>query len=371
MGLRPQDRERGLAALNEARQTRRRAIVFGRVRVREVATGFWLMTFAGLVIFGFAYYRYTLVELDARRSEVLARQRAIASAVGGDGLALKEKLEGWVLALGAGTLPPQVAPGVSVDDVARGPAIYLRLPLGEATSPERIRKGATRSLRDGFTSCLFVGQASAPTQGTACVQTSQCGPGEVCSDWKVCAAPSHPFPAGLLYEGIRVLEPEWRAGLAAANDDLEIRAIELDLEDVGKHEAVAAVELTRRSRYFALVLDEPAPDAAASAAAPDESPEERLQAADHAVRVGLWDIARGAPLAILRLEAAGRFVQLGSKAGPDEKTRRAQQRQANNCAVAADVRAALTAGRPDPGSDALPAAPSGLPAAPSGLPAAP
>ena len=61
------DRERGLAALNEARQQRRRAVVFGRVRVREVATGFWLMTFAGLVIFSFAYYRYTLVELDAKR----------------------------------------------------------------------------------------------------------------------------------------------------------------------------------------------------------------------------------------------------------------------------------------------------------------
>src|SRR5689334_16163596 len=99
MGLRPQDRERGLAALNEARQTRRRAIVFGRVRVREVATGFWLMTFAGLLIFSFAYYRYTRVELDAQRSQVLARQRAIANAVGGDGSALRDKLERWVMEL--------------------------------------------------------------------------------------------------------------------------------------------------------------------------------------------------------------------------------------------------------------------------------
>jgi len=367
MGLRPQDRERGLATLNEARQTRRRAIVFGRVRVREVATGFWLMTFAGLVIFSFAYYRYTLVQLDARRSEVLARQRAIASAVGGDGIALRDKLEGWVMELGAGELPAQVAPGVSLDAIAQGPAIYLRLPLVEAGSPERIRKAAARSLRDGFTSCLFVGQTSAPAAGTACVQTSQCGPGEVCSDWKVCAAPAHPYTASLLYEGVRVLLPEWRAGLTAANDDLEVRAIELDLEDVGKHEAVAAVELTRRSKYFALVLDEPAADAGDAATEPaivDESPEERLQTTDHRVRVGLWDIQRGAVLASLQLEAAGRFVRLGSKAGPDEKTKRAQQRQANNCAIAADVRAALAAGQPDPGPGALPEAPAGLPAAP-------
>lgn len=367
MGLRPQDRERGLATLNEARQTRRRAIVFGRVRVREVATGFWLMTFAGLVIFSYAYYRYTLVELDARRSEVLARQRAIASAVGEDGLALRDKLEGWVMELAAGTLPAQVAAGVSVDDIARGPAIYLRLPLTEAVSPERIRKAAPRSLRDGFTSCLFVGQSSPPPTATACVQTSQCGPGEVCSDWKVCATPAHPYTASLLYEGVRVLQPEWRAGLEAANDDLEVRAIELDLDDVGKHEAVAAVELTRRSKYFALVLDEPPADAAAAEVAPvvaDESPEERLQTTDHRVRVGLWDIQRGAPLAILQIDAAGRFVRLGGKATPDDETKRAQQRQANNCAIAADVRAALVAGRPDPFTDALPDAPAGLPAAP-------
>ena len=367
MGLRPQDRERGLATLNEARQTRRRAIVFGRVRVREVATGFWLMTFAGLVIFSFAYYRYKLVELDARRSEVLARQRAIASAVGGDGIALRDELEGWVMELAAGKLPVQVAPGVSLDDIAQGPAIYLRLPLTEAVSSERIRKAASRSLRDGFTSCLFVGQSSPPAAGTACVQTSQCGPGEVCSDWRVCAAPAHPYTAGLLYEGVRVLSPEWRANLEAANDDLEVRAIELDLEDVGKHEAVAAVELTRRSKYFALVLDEPAADPAAAAAEPvveDESPEERLQTIEHRVRVGLWDLQRAAPLAILQLDAAGRFVRLGGKANPDDKTKRAQQRQANNCAIAAEVRAALAAGRPDPAPDALPDPPGGVPAAP-------
>jgi hypothetical protein len=366
MGLRPQDRERGLATLNEARQTRRRAIVFGRVRVREVATGFWLMTFAGLVIFSFAYYRYTLVQLDARRSEVLARQRAIASAVGADGLALRDKLEGWVMQLAANELPVQVAPGASLDDIARGPAIYLRLPLAEAVSPERIRKAAARSLRDGFTSCLFVGQSSPPAAGAACVQTSQCGPGEVCSDWKLCAPPAHPYTASLLYEGVRVLQPEWRAGLEAANDDLEVRAIELDLEDVGKHEAVATVELTRRSKYFALVLDEPA-DAAAGAAepaVPSESPEERLQTLDHRVRVGLWDIQRGAPLAILHLEAAGRFVRLGSRASPDDETQRAQQRQANNCAIAADVRAALAAGRPDPRPEPVLEPPAGLPAAP-------
>src|SRR5689334_12248282 len=142
MGLRPQDRERGLTALNEARQQRRRAIVFGRVRVREVATGFWLMTFAGLIIFSFAYYRYTRVELDAKRAEVLSRQRAVAAAVGSSGFALRDRIELWVIALADGKLVEQVAPEARLEEITKGPALYLRLRQAEAHSVESLRKAA-------------------------------------------------------------------------------------------------------------------------------------------------------------------------------------------------------------------------------------
>jgi hypothetical protein len=343
MSLRPQDRERGLAALNEARQTRRRAIVFGRVRVREVATGFWLMTIAGLLLFSFAYYRYTLVQLEERKSAVVARQRALAAAVGVGGFALRERVEGWVNALASGSLPKGIAPGANLEAIANGPALYVRLPIEEAVNPERVRKAATRSLRDGFTSCLFVGATRDPMQGAACTSTSQCGPGEVCSDFNVCAAPAHPYNLRLLNEGLRVLDPEWSRSLAAATDDLQVRAIELDLEAVAKHEAVAAVELVRKSRYVAAVLDEPpAPGVVATVSSPGESADEQRQATDHRVRVGIWEINSGAALAVLDLDAAGRFVRLGANAVPDSKTQISQQRQANGCAAATEVRQALT-----------------------------
>lgn len=346
MGLRPQDRERGLTALNEARQQRRRAIVFGRVRVREVATGFWLMTFAGLIIFSFAYYRYTLVELDAKRDEVLGRQRAVAAAVGSSGFALRDRIEPWVIALADGKLVEQVVPEARLEEITKGPALYLRLRQAEAHSVETLRKAALGSLRDGFTSCLFIGGALDPEQGSRCTLTSQCGPGEVCGDWNRCAVPTHPYNLRLLYEGLRVLTPEWTASLQGATDELQVRAIDLDLQSVAKHEAVAAVELVRRSKYFTAVLDEEAPPEAASAPpVAGESRDERLQAVDHAVRVGIWDIERAAPLVVLNLQAAGRFVRLGTGAGVEPRAQRSQQRQANNCAVATDVRRALAAGR--------------------------
>jgi hypothetical protein len=346
MGLRPQDRERGLTALNEARQQRRRAIVFGRARVREVATGFWLMTFAGLLIFSFAYYRYTLVELDAKRSEVLGRQRALAAAVGTEGFALRDRIEPWVIALAGAELHEQVAPEARLDEITKGPSIYLRVRQAEAHNVESLRKAALGSVRDGFTSCLFVAGALDPEQGLRCTLTSQCGPGEVCSDWNRCSAPNHPYNLRLLYSGLRVLTPEWTAALQAATDELQVRAIDLDLQSVAKHEAVAAVELVRRSKYFTAVLDEEAsPEAAPAPPVAGESRDEQLQAVDHAVRVGIWDIERAAPLAVLKLEAAGRFVRLGAGGAAEPRAQRAQQRQANNCAVATDVRRALAAGR--------------------------
>lgn len=345
MGLRPQDRERGLAALNDARQSRRRAVVFGRVRVREVATGFWLMTFVGLLLFGYAYYRYALVELDAKRREVLGRQRAVAEAVGARGFELRDRIEPWIIALAAGELPEQIAPEARLDDIAKGPSIYVRLPRAEALTVEGIRKAAAGSLRDGFTSCLFVGGALHPERGTRCELTSQCGPGEVCSDWSKCAVPQHPYTLQLLYDGLRVLTPEWEASLAAATDELQVRAIDLDLQDVAKHEAVAVVELAKRSKFVSVVLDEEPEGVPAPPPGLGESRLEQLQAIDHPVRVGIWDLERAAPLAVLKLEAAGRFVRVGRGGALDPSVLRAQQRQANNCAVATDVRRALEAGR--------------------------
>lgn len=343
MVLRPQDRERGLSAFNEARHVRRRAIVFGRVRVREVATRFWLMTFVGLAVFGVVYYRYAEVELAARRHEVKSRQRAVAAAIGSGALELRSKLEGWVRELAVDSIVDRVAPGASLDVISRQPGIYFRLLLADAKEPAALRHAAAQSRRDGFTSCLFVGRAGDPKQGTPCKETSQCGPGELCNEWSVCSVPSPPYNARLLYDATRLLVPEWDAALQAAENDMQVRAIELDLEDTAKHEVPAAVTLVRTSKYFTAVIDEPAAGDDAPAGL-DETAAERVQALDHFVRVGLWDIASGERLLTLRLEAAGRYVAVGQRRNTPIDVERAQQRQANNCALATLVRGVLESG---------------------------
>src|SRR5690349_17981325 len=146
MSLRPQDKERGLEAVNQSRVLRRRAMVDGRVRIREVATRFWLATFAGLIVFSVVYYQYAQSALDKRKSALRARQRAVALGMGEDGAKLRDKLEAWATSL-ASAEPARslVAADLDLDAVSRGPGVYLRVARADAKSVEDIRRAAKGS----------------------------------------------------------------------------------------------------------------------------------------------------------------------------------------------------------------------------------
>ena len=336
-------KERGLPSLNEGRRTRRRSIVLGRVRLREVATRFWLITFVGLALFGIVYYRYAQSELNDKRNQLAARQRAVVAAAGPAGFALRDKLEAWVLQLSQGELTTFISPGASLDEISRGPGVYLRALRSDARDVESLRRAASHSVHDGFTSCLFVGRPPEP-DAVACKTKAQCGPGQLCDDWGVCSVPGQPYNLRLLYDALKIQGPEWDRRLASAGDELQVRAMELELEDTSKHEVPAAAELIRRSRYFSVVLDEE-PTSALGGSGADagagESAEERVQGMDHFVRVGIWDIERAEPLLRLRLLVAGRLLAVGQHAVKDQDATRARQRQANNCSAAVEVREAL------------------------------
>jgi hypothetical protein len=319
------------------------------VRLREVATRFWLFTFAGMLLFGVIYYRHAQNELTAQRNQLAARQRAVAVVAGQAGFALRDKLEAWVTQLAEGELSTLLSASASLDEISRGPGIYVRAHRSDARETASLRRAAAHSVRDGFTSCLFIGRSPDPVAPTvACKSKSQCGPGELCDDWGVCAPPGQPYNLRLLYDALRIQGPEWEQRLAATGDALQVRAMELELEDTAKHEVPAAAELIRRSKYFSVVLDEepgaPAPASGADAGS-DETPEERLQASDHFARIAIWDIARSELLLRLRLPVAGRFVALGAHGAGGVAELRARQRQANNCAAAVEVREALLSSR--------------------------
>jgi len=276
----------------------------------------------------------------------MAKQRAVMQALGPKIIPFRDRVEAWSMQLAEGGLPNVVAPEANLDLLGTGPGVYLRLQLANAKEPATLRRAAASSLRDGFTSCLFVRREE--TDGKYCKSPADCSGGLVCNDWSVCARPSQPYNLRLLYRTLRILSPEWTDDLHRASTDLQVRAFELELDAVTKNDVPVAIELLSRARYFTVVLDEDPPTGIPEAlphekGQADESVEERIQRASHPARVGIWDVRENKLVLRLRAVAGGDFVPVGARAPASPVTLAAEQRQVNSCALALEVKEAIGA----------------------------
>lgn len=333
-------RERGLPSLNQARAARRRALVSGKVAIRAMPPHFWLWVLVGMAAFGVIYWRLAEGKLEARKSAVMAKQRAISVALGPKIQPFREQVEGWARELAADGPADFVAPGEALKGLREAPGVYLRLRRENTASAKHIRKAAQASLLDGFTSCLFVSPSALATQGKACRTTGECEPGQLCNEWNVCAPPPRPYNMRLAYRALRVLSTEWSDDLNAADSELAVNGYDRDLDSVAKHDVPIAVEIMNKARFFTLVIDEDPPGGLPKQA-PDagETAEQVLQRTPHFARIGIWDIATKTPLLRLRAEASAEFVAMGVHGQSTSESLAAQTRQANSCALALAVRA--------------------------------
>jgi hypothetical protein len=336
--------ERGLPSLNESRVRRRRAIVLGRVQLREAAPRFWLWLMVVLGAFAVVYWRYAEGQLSSAKSAVMAKQRAIASVLGPRIDPFRDRIEKWTLELAGNWQGDQVAPGASLAALEGAPAVYLRLLLKNATSPESIRKAAEVSVRDGFTSCLLPQKQHGVTPGPSCKSPGDCSLGQICDEYGTCAPPGEPFNLRIAYRAMRILSTKWTDDLHNAENDLSVRIFDRDLDKVAANDVPIAIDLLTRSKYFVLVLDEdpkeglpePINDVARA-----ETEAERIQRASHLARIGVWDLKTDTQVVRLLGDAAGKIVPVGERGVTDPPVVAAQQRQINNCALALAVRESL------------------------------
>jgi hypothetical protein len=336
-------RERGLPSINQARAERRRALVLGKVKIGGLPPHFWLWAATVLGAIMVIYWRVEAGKVESAKSQVMAKQRAVAVMLGPQIIPFRDRVEAWAKELSGDYKGDVIEPDASLGAISKEPGVYLRLRLGNARSTKELRTAALQSLRDGFTSCLFVSKA-APNQadGPRCRTTSDCDAGLMCNEWDVCIEPSSPFNLRLAYRALRVLSSDWTDELHAATSVLQINAYERDLEKVTKHDVPIAAKLLVRSRYFTLVLDED-PPAGLPAELPDagETPTERVQRTSHFARVGIWELASGRQLVRLRATAGGEFVPVGKRVIDAPEVVAAQQRQVNSCALALALKAKL------------------------------
>lgn len=336
-------RVRGLPSLSEARAERRRAIALGRVRLKGISHRFWLWAFLLLGPGAVVYWRTAQVELQSGISQVMAKQRAVVQSLGPRILPFRDNVERWVHELAGPWTGDQLVQTSEREAFVTGAGVYLRLGIADAKDSASIRRAAIRSLRDGFSACLFAqGRAADETSAAPCRLSSDCPSGLLCSELGLCSRPSRPYNMRLAYRALRVLSTDWTDELHQAGSDLLVKAFDRDLDSVVRTDVPVAIEVLVAAKFLTVVLDE-APEAGLPDPVPDadESDEERVQRADHWARVGTWDLKANALLWKLRRRATGRFIPVGTRAVRDPVAVAAQQRQANNCALAGEVQKAL------------------------------
>jgi hypothetical protein len=308
---------RGLSAVSRAREDR----AAGRSR--------WTMQAglaAGVAVLGglIAHKVVTAHELNSDRQGLLAKQRAVAATLGVEWYPLRDRLEGDVL-MGAGEYKgDHVEPEARTGAFRSQPGLYLRLRMAEASGPSGIRKVAVDAKKDGFVGCLMREPNEPAARGEA----------------KGGAFADQPWNLGQAYAATRILTDDWVQGVKDADDDLRMRVF---VEQYGKsvnEEIPFAIEILKRAKFFLLVLDEDVPEAGAFA---DGGPigEGALQLTLHPARIHVFELGTNKEILRLRRSAEARVIPAGEHVVTDPETRDAMQRQANNCALARRVEAAL------------------------------
>jgi hypothetical protein len=310
----------------------------------------WLWLGVVVAVFAVTYWRVTTGQLESQKSAVMAKQRAVRKTLGPKLLPFVERVELWTRELAsakAETLQsPVIETGVVWDKLARKSGVYLRLLQTKAMTNEQIRRSASVSLNDGFTSCFFIREgAPDPTLGPKCVTSADCQAGLLCNEWDVCSTVPTPYNMRLAYRGYRILSEGFIRNIQDATDELQVRAFDRELDQITKIDVPVAIEVLQRAKTVTIVLDEvpvgmdkPVPFKPGE---PILSDEQRVQGVAHDARIGIWDFETGKQLVRWRGAAASRLVSIGKRVALDAEVEGSRSRQANSCFLATSLRGTI------------------------------
>jgi hypothetical protein len=280
---------------------------------------------AGAVIAGLVAHKIVGEhELNADREALLAKQRAVVATLGTEWYPLRNDLEGDVLGAAKEYRGDFVGSQAGTSSFRTRPGLYLRMRVAESIDAQSVRKVAADAKKDAFAACLLREPNERGLRG------------EVDGG----AFAEQPWNLGQAYAATRILTEDWVQAVKDADEDLRMRVFVEQYDKAVREEIPLAIEVIKRAEFFLLVLDEDVPEATALA---DGGPitEDALQLVEHPARVSLFDLRSKTEIVRLRRSAGARVISAGERVVTDEETRAAVQRQANNCALARQVEAAL------------------------------
>lgn len=274
-------------------------------------------------------------DLESGKQQLLAERRAAMVTVGEQWLKLQTELQHLVIEAGkadSGEYASDfIAPELAGKTIGDRPTIYLRMRLAQAKNDTTFRDAMGESSRDGFTSCFFTQKTEVPAHSAL---AGVADAGDLLEQpWS-------------LRQGIiatRVLDESWATDVTNAGDDMRLRAYQRDYEHAKKVEIPLAIDITKRSEYFVLLLDEdPAPGNEVRGVDGGAPTLADIETVPHAVRVHVISLDKSRkPMLRLRRMAEGQFRMAGAGSELPPETAAAMHRQVNNCALAGAVKSAI------------------------------
>jgi hypothetical protein len=264
--------------------------------------------------------------LGEAKEALLAKDRAVRSAMGAAWYPLRDAVEKRVLDAATHAAPDFVDPEAARWDYRTAPGLYLRLRLADAKDVKTLRKAAESSQRDGFVGCFLhepnpEGVRDVPDGGAFAEQ---------------------PWNWQKAYASTRILSDEWADAVKDSDDPLRLRVFEQQYDRALKDEIPLAIDLVKRAQFFLFVLDDDSPDAqSAEAGVPVTDVD--LQGVAHDATVHLVDLRSQKEVVRLKRSAVASFVFAGERPVTDPETLDAMKRQVNNCALAREIDRAIAA----------------------------
>jgi len=331
----------GLPSLNQSKVARRHRAASGKVALRGgIPPNVFLWGLLLLVVGGFLYFRSAQAELEQQRAALMTKQRATAKVLGPKLLPLRDLVEAGALSL-AQEGKESIDTKVDWEKLFHSPGVYLRARVVDAQSIDSVRKAATGSLRDGFTSCLIVDPtAKGPTTGKVCTFSNECESGEYCNEYQNCQRPSSPFNMRMLYRALLILSEKWVSEVRNAGTDTAITVYDRGLDSVTKVDIPLAIDIYQRAKFALVVLDED-PEGGLPPAIPgaEETEAERVQRTAHTARIGVWELPSGRLLARINASATGELRDAGTRpSATGQEAVAARSRVANSCALALEFK---------------------------------
>ncbi len=280
---------------------------------------------AGAVLAAFIVHHVVSARaLNADRQGLLAKERAVAVTLGAEWYPLRDKLETDVLNAAKSFAGDLVEAQARAGRFRTEPGLYLRIRVADASSARKIRQVAADAKRDAFAACFLHEPNERGVRG------------EIDGG----AFAEQPWNLGQAYAATRILSEDWVQAVKDADDEMRVRVFQRDYERAANTEIPMAIDVVKRAQFFLLVLDEDVPEAAAlnDGGAIDEA---TLQLVAHPARVHLFDLKSDKEILRLRRSGDARVISAGEYVVTDQETKDAMQRQANNCALARAVEAAL------------------------------